>query len=349
MKTRKFYRNCRRRYCNSGCSRYVKCRRAYRLRRLYSLVSPLFNALAFIFKGSRRHRIAVTALSVVFAVSILTVTGVFRTEAPTVAYAANDVAFPTEVSQEIATSVINATNSAHEIVEVCAEPYAEEILDNDDDDTYVANSVEVPSEEDSMELFAVEEVIEDEQVQIQEDTVSYVITDELIFETAFNLGAPSDYDAPVAIAGMLYLVNNEGFTVEGAAGLIGNAYTESRFYPGADNGSHFGIFQWDYFDRWPKTSEYLESIGCPLTSRYDSYSNIDYETQKQIFVCHLEAALHSSDAPYYSSTIEYCRGASEASNSADRWRAYYEVCDAGISERITVAEVTADLYYSLYR
>lgn len=333
MKTRKFYSNCSRRHCNSGCRRYTKCRRAYRLRKIARFVSPIFYLVAFVLSGIRRHKVAFTAVSMALAIATLTLSGPFTAEAPAVAYAANDI-----IDTETTNLVEESTISAYEIDNMGA-GYV-------DDDLIIETTEVTP-----VEMFAaVEEVPVEEVIYVQDEVIdSVVVTDDMISNTATSLGAPSDYNAPVAMAGMQYLVEQEGFTVEGAAGLIGNAYTESRFDPGADNGSHFGVFQWDYWDRWPKISEYLENIGCSRTSRYDSYSGLDLNTQEAIFVCHLEAALHSSDASYYSNTIEYCKSASSASNSADRWRANYEVCDCGSYERMNIAEVSATLYYTLFK
>jgi len=348
MKT-KFYRNCSRRRCDSSCSRYVQCKRAYRLRMIARLVSPLFNALTFIFKGSRRTKVAISAFSMVFIAVLLAITGTFDTNTPSIAYAASDSMIPADLPVAT-TAVINSSlsssiNGAYEINDMGA--YSED-ADLVEDDLWEPIPEEVQVEVNIEEVEQPASVTAEVEQEPEPEPAQVVITDEMMSEMAANLGAPGDYNAPVAMAGMLYLVNNEGFSVSGAAGLIGNAYSESRFNPGADNGSHFGVFQWDYYDRWPKISEYLESIGCSHTSRYDSYSGIDIETQKTIFVCHLEASLHSSDASYYQNTIEFCKTTSSASDSADRWRANYEVCGAAVSERMTVAEVTANLYFALF-
>ena len=167
-------------------------------------------------------------------------------------------------------------------------------------------------------------------------------------EIAAEMGLSTDYDPVLAMIGMRYLVIDEGFTVEGAAGLIGNVYSECRFKVGADNGSHFGIMQWDYWDRWPQISAYLEENGVSLYSRYQDYSGLTKEEQAEIFVWQLKATLHSTDASNYTKYIEACRIDTSASNSADRWRAHYEVCGGAKSERMNYAEYTAQIYYSLF-
>ncbi len=166
-------------------------------------------------------------------------------------------------------------------------------------------------------------------------------------DVASDMGLPSDYDPILAMYGMNYLVNEEGFTVEGAAGLIGNVYSECKFVLDADNGSHFGIFQWDYYDRWPRISAYLEENGVSLYSRHQDYSGLTKEEECELFVWQLRAALHSTDAPYYSNTIENCKVDSSASSSADRWRRYYEVCDGAKAQRMEYAEYTATLFNTI--
>jgi hypothetical protein len=52
-----------------------------------------------------------------------------------------------------------------------------------------------------------------------------------------------------------------GLTQSQAAGIAGNLQQESGFNPGADNGTHHGIAQWDKKNRWPRVSAYIKSIG----------------------------------------------------------------------------------------
>lgn len=46
-----------------------------------------------------------------------------------------------------------------------------------------------------------------------------------------------------------------------AAAIEGNFIVESSLVPTADNGSHHGIAQWDYTDRYPKLKKYASSAG----------------------------------------------------------------------------------------
>lgn len=68
-------------------------------------------------------------------------------------------------------------------------------------------------------------------------------------------------------AGIVYnALIEEGFTHAQASGVIGNLMQESgggtkNISPTADNGTHYGIAQWDKQNRWPRLKRYIESIG----------------------------------------------------------------------------------------
>lgn len=59
---------------------------------------------------------------------------------------------------------------------------------------------------------------------------------------------------------MKYLTS-KGLTAKQAAGLAGNLQQESQFDPGADNGSHYGIAQWDKVNRWPAVKKQIKKDG----------------------------------------------------------------------------------------
>ena len=59
---------------------------------------------------------------------------------------------------------------------------------------------------------------------------------------------------------MKYLTG-KGLTDKQAAGLAGNLQQESQFNPGADNGSHYGIAQWDKVNRWPVVKKQIKKEG----------------------------------------------------------------------------------------
>ena len=59
---------------------------------------------------------------------------------------------------------------------------------------------------------------------------------------------------------MKYLTG-KGLSDKQAAGLAGNLQQESQFKPGADNGSHYGIAQWDKVNRWPVVKKQIKKEG----------------------------------------------------------------------------------------
>jgi LysM repeat protein len=59
---------------------------------------------------------------------------------------------------------------------------------------------------------------------------------------------------------MTYLTG-KGLTAKQAAGLAGNLQQESQFDPRADNGSHYGIAQWDKKNRWPAVKKQIKKDG----------------------------------------------------------------------------------------
>ena len=224
-----------------------------------------------------------------------------------------------------------------------------EVLDNTSEDNTI---IEEPEEN--------EVLVEPETADVSNPVSAAVVIDEVtessdsdwtndeISRIAADMGYYSDI-APIAIAGMKVLVNEYGYTREGAAGLMGNAYAEATYFVGADNGAHFGIFQWDYSDRWPKIASYLEEVGCIRTSRHDSYSDLSLEEQISVFQWQLRASQDSADAQNYQETISYCRSASDAQESANRWRIYYEGCgEQAAQARRDAAIRVLNLYNALY-
>ena len=224
-----------------------------------------------------------------------------------------------------------------------------EVLDNTSEDNTI---IEEPEEN--------EVLVEPETADVSNPVSAAVVIDEVtessdsdwtndeISRIAADMGYYSDI-APIAIAGMKVLINEYGYTREGAAGLMGNAYAEATYFVGADNGAHFGIFQWDYSDRWPKIASYLEEVGCIRTSRHDSYSDLSLEEQISVFQWQLRASQDSADAQNYQETISYCRSASDAQESANRWRIHYEGCgEQAAQARRDAAIRVLNLYNALY-
>lgn len=139
-------------------------------------------------------------------------------------------------------------------------------------------------------------------------------------------------------AAISYFVS-EGFTEEGAAGIVGNIFQESRFEPTADNGNHYGICQWNYVGvyknptggRWKKILSWMESNGY----NYDSFAG------------QLMAILKSEDAKSYTGYIEQIKKATTVEQATDVWCRHYEICgnyDEEVPKRTTFGEDALKVY-----
>ena len=337
------------------CVNYDLCKRKARIRRLkkrarlavFYLLCPFVYILDFILKVFSKKSTAVVAIfAIVFALGLSGFTSIGGT-----------------TDMEVVMAMDSETLESSEIP---MESIWEPIQTDEISSPRVEESQEAPVTETIVkaQAIAVEVVVDEVNRLIQEEAAAQAEAERLakleaenqihdnIFvhsqEIADQMGLLPDYDPILAMYGMRYLTLEEGFTIEGAAGLIGNVYSECKFVLDADNGSHFGIFQWDYSDRWPRISEYLEENGVSHYSRFQDFSGLSLEEECELFVWQLRAALHSSDAGYYSNTIENCRIDTSASSSADRWRANYEVCSGAKEQRMEYAEYTATLYHELF-
>lgn len=154
-------------------------------------------------------------------------------------------------------------------------------------------------------------------------------TIELIRE---EIDLPNDYDVNRAVKGMDYLVSVEEFTIEGAAGLIGNGYAESRLLLNAEGGYYIGLFQWDPKHRWPKVKKYLED------------NEVDISDQELLYMWEFSAAINSEDAENYQHVIEYCKNATDAQDSAEQWCRKFEGTKSALNQRKRVARLTAAMY-----
>ena len=153
---------------------------------------------------------------------------------------------------------------------------------------------------------------------------------------------PVDFNLDLMFAGMDFL-DSMDFTAEGAAGIIANAYVDSKFYPDADSGKSYGIFQWDYDNRWYVISKYLKEHN----SHYDRLEPIDATKIKDIFLSQLSATLFSEDGKYYSDVIYHCKYSDSASEAADYWMIHYKFSNYKEKERRDIAEKICKLYLSL--
>lgn len=79
---------------------------------------------------------------------------------------------------------------------------------------------------------------------------------------------------------MNYLIS-QGLTKAQAAGIAGNLQQESGFNPGADNGTHYGIAQWDKQHRWPRVKKHIESIGMDPESLEGQLAGLKWEATKR--------------------------------------------------------------------
>lgn len=163
--------------------------------------------------------------------------------------------------------------------------------------------------------------------------ISYTYLDDDVIEIIHQeVELPGDYDISRAMKGMDYLVIVEDFSIPGAAGLIGNAYAESRLLINAGKGFYKGLFQWDGKCRWPKVKKYLES------------HNVIFDNQEELYLWELVAAVHSEDAENYQEVIDFCKQSGSARESADKWCKKFEGTKQALSTRKRVAELTADAY-----
>lgn len=204
-------------------------------------------------------------------------------------------------------------------------------------DSYVAEDVlvgvGVPTNVAEVTTDVVEEtiVVVQDEVAVEPEPVEEKETlDDIIGE----YDVPLDYDASLAFLGMDILVNDHGFSVAGAAGVMGNFYAECRFDSSEISGSHKGLAQWDSTYRWPMIAEWLNENGYELTS----------------FVGQMEAIFYSEDANEFTSgnpynTFQKMREATDPRSAALTWLYEYERAP-GQSEmtRQDMAELTYELY-----
>ena len=139
---------------------------------------------------------------------------------------------------------------------------------------------------------------------------------------------PEDYDVEKAIQGMDYLVQEQNFSKEGAAGIMGNLFSESRFNGAEVYGSHVGIAQWDE-NRWPLIEDWL-------------YVN---EYKEHSFLGQLIAIFESKDGEDFQETFHAMRKMSDAELAALYWLEKYEKAPGQAeAERQEIAQLTFELY-----
>ena len=84
-----------------------------------------------------------------------------------------------------------------------------------------------------------------------------------------------------AVTVMNFLMG-KGLSVAQAAGIAGNLQQESGFAPDADNGTHFGIAQWDKQYRWPEVKKYIKTdLGKPAGTLSSQLNGLYWEAKKR--------------------------------------------------------------------
>lgn len=145
---------------------------------------------------------------------------------------------------------------------------------------------------------------------------------------AKNLNLPEDYNVEKAIQGMQYLTEEQNFSEEGAAGIIGNLFSESRFDGSEEFGSHKGIAQWDS-NRWPLIEDWL------YVNEYKDHS----------FLGQLIAIFESKDGEHFQETFHAMRKMADAEVAAMYWLERYEKAPGQAEEeRQWIAQLTYELY-----
>ena len=142
------------------------------------------------------------------------------------------------------------------------------------------------------------------------------------------LNLPEDYNVEKAIQGMNYLTEEQDFSAEGASGIIGNLFSESRFNGAEVYGSHIGIAQWDE-NRWPLIEDWL------YINEYKDHS----------FIGQLMAIFESRDGEHFQETFHAMRKMSDAEVAAIYWLEQYEKAPGQAEdERQWIAQLTFELY-----
>ena len=137
---------------------------------------------------------------------------------------------------------------------------------------------------------------------------------------------------------MDYLMNEQGFTKEAAAGLVGNLMLESSLMGTADNGSHYGICQWDYTGnptsnpssgRWLRIYNYLMDNGF-------TYDHLGGQ---------VKAIFESEDYTANQSAVDGMRSQTDARAAAKYWDDTYERSGGqALEARQRYAEQALEIY-----
>ena len=121
----------------------------------------------------------------------------------------------------------------------------------------------------------------------------------------------------------------KGYSEEQAAGMMGNIIQESRYSSSADNGSHYGICQWDYNNRWSKCKAFCKQNGLDAYSLEGQLNFMDYELKN-----------------YYPNTYNQIISSDNVNYVTDTFRSNYEVCGSAKQTRRNNANDVYNSYAS---
>ncbi|MCR5186395.1 MAG: hypothetical protein K6D97_04685 [Clostridia bacterium] len=177
----------------------------------------------------------------------------------------------------------------------------------------------------------------------KDDTVVENVEDYMRLDEPDEIKTPidlltNDYpiDQKVKII-MDYLIQEQGFTMEAAAGLVGNLMLESGIMGDADNESHFGICQWDY----------TGSPESPSSGRWQRVNN--YLSENGFDYVHLggqvKAIFESEDYDANKDAVDGMRQQTDPREAAKYWDDTYERSGGqGLDKRMEYAESAIEIY-----
>lgn len=195
----------------------------------------------------------------------------------------------------------------------------------------IVPEIVVPVTDNSLAKMEVTTEVVESQEEIEPETV---IKEEPLESLVSDYDIPLDYDIDLAFQGMDYLVNVQGFSEAGAAGVMGNLYAECRFDSSCIDGYHKGLAQWDADCRWPMIARWLDENGYDRTSFEGQMNAIFYSDDAKEF---------TSGNPY--NTFAKMRQVDDPREAALIWLYEYERAPGQAEgERQDIAELTYKLY-----
>lgn len=139
---------------------------------------------------------------------------------------------------------------------------------------------------------------------------------------SFGTGTPTNVGGTegLIIQAMDYLINEQGFTIEAAAGVCGNIAAECSWNPNAVNEyGYSGIFQWHPTDRWPFIRDWLTGQGLEIGNVMNQ----------------LKAAFNSEDYTYEKGNVAAVKGITNVEEAAYAWGDKWERCHEYVNGKPT--------------